>query len=347
MAVFDKCAVFTDIHFGKKNNSKIHNEDCLSFVKWVVSECKKENIKTLIFMGDWHDNRRTLNILTMDYSIRAFELLNDNFDKVYFIIGNHDIFFREKRDVHSIQIAEKYKNIKVIDEIYKEDELIFVPWLVQDEYKLLKNVKAKYMFGHFEIPTFLNNSKHEITEYGTVELDSFKNINKVFSGHFHARQVKNNVHYIGNCFPHDFSDANDLKRGFMILTWDGDITYKTWEDQPRYTVIELSKLLDDPSKYINDKTYIRIIMDIDLSYEDTMQLKDELMKNHSPRDISLVQKDSENSVDDMTLLDTTVFKTVDQLILEGLNKLSEIENNNIDANLLKSIYNDLDITLEK
>ena len=30
--LFKKAAVFTDIHFGLKSNSKIHNDDCEAFV---------------------------------------------------------------------------------------------------------------------------------------------------------------------------------------------------------------------------------------------------------------------------------------------------------------------------
>jgi hypothetical protein len=29
-----KFALLTDIHFGKKNNSAIHNQDCVDFIEW-------------------------------------------------------------------------------------------------------------------------------------------------------------------------------------------------------------------------------------------------------------------------------------------------------------------------
>ena len=32
--LFKKAAVFTDIHFGMRQNSKHHNEDCVNFIKW-------------------------------------------------------------------------------------------------------------------------------------------------------------------------------------------------------------------------------------------------------------------------------------------------------------------------
>ena len=37
-----KAAVCTDIHFGKKTNSKVHNEDCIRFLEWFRDQVKKD-----------------------------------------------------------------------------------------------------------------------------------------------------------------------------------------------------------------------------------------------------------------------------------------------------------------
>ena len=38
----NKAACFTDIHWGRKNNSELHNQDCLRFVEWFCGEVKKD-----------------------------------------------------------------------------------------------------------------------------------------------------------------------------------------------------------------------------------------------------------------------------------------------------------------
>ena len=38
--MFKKAACFTDIHFGLKNNSRQHNNDCENFVNWFIDEAK-------------------------------------------------------------------------------------------------------------------------------------------------------------------------------------------------------------------------------------------------------------------------------------------------------------------
>ena len=84
--LFKKAAVFTDIHFGLKSNSQLHNEGCLNFVIWATAEAKKQGCDVALFLGDWHNNRASINIVTLNYSLRALEHLNDNFGAVYFII---------------------------------------------------------------------------------------------------------------------------------------------------------------------------------------------------------------------------------------------------------------------
>ena len=109
--LFKKAALFTDIHFGLKSNSTLHNEDCLAFVKWATAKAKAEGCDTCLFLGDWHNNRSSLNIVTLSYSLRALEHMNDNFDRVFFIPGNHDLYYRDKRDIQSVEWAKHLPNI--------------------------------------------------------------------------------------------------------------------------------------------------------------------------------------------------------------------------------------------
>ena len=48
--MFKKAAVFTDIHFGLKGNSKVHNDDCEDFVDWFIEQAKAAGCETGIFV---------------------------------------------------------------------------------------------------------------------------------------------------------------------------------------------------------------------------------------------------------------------------------------------------------
>ena len=79
--MFKKLAVFTDIHFGLKSNSKLHNDDCEEFIDWYIDLAKQHGCETGMFCGDWHHNRNSVNITTMDASIRSLEKIGKAFDK--------------------------------------------------------------------------------------------------------------------------------------------------------------------------------------------------------------------------------------------------------------------------
>src|SRR5210317_1635616 len=223
--LFKKAAVFTDIHFGLKSNSKIHNDDCERFVDWYIEQAKANGCDVGIFTGDWHHNRSALNLTTMDASLRSLEKLGNAFDNFYFFPGNHDLYYKDKREIHSVVFGKHVPGVTVVNEPMVIDDVALIPWLVGEEWKNVVKMKCRYMFGHFELPHFKMNAMVEMPDHGELKKEHFGHYDKVFSGHFHLRQVKNNINYIGNAFPHNFSDAGDADRGCMILDWDGEPEY--------------------------------------------------------------------------------------------------------------------------
>lgn len=110
MPLFKKAACFTDIHFGMKSGSRIHNTDCEEFVKWFCKEAKAAGAETCIFLGDWHHNRATTDVSTMNYTVSNLERLNETFEKTYFMVGNHDLFYKDKREINSVEFMRLETN---------------------------------------------------------------------------------------------------------------------------------------------------------------------------------------------------------------------------------------------
>lgn len=337
--LFDEAVVFTDIHLGNKNNSRAHNQDCEDFIIWMIDEAHKRNIRKCIFMGDWHHHRATINVSTLNYTVSNLRRLNDAFDEVIMLMGNHDLYYREKREIHSIPMATEYKNIRVVnDGILVEDNCAFVPWLVDDEWKRVRDVKAKYMFGHFELPSFYMNALVQMPDHGGLKAEDLTKPEKVFSGHFHKRQERGNVIYTGNAFPHNFTDAWDDERGIMFLKWNGTIEYKAWPDAPKYRTVSLSRLIDNPDSILKDKTYCRISLDVGITYEEANFVKETFAQQYNLREISLIpSKKEEHTNDWQTGVDIEV-ENVDSIVLAQLNS---IESTTIQRQMLIDIYNSL------
>jgi hypothetical protein len=335
--LFKKAAVFTDIHFGLKSNSQLHNEDCLDFIRWATAEARAAGCETAMFLGDWHNNRASINIVTLNYSLRALEHLNDNFDAVYFIPGNHDLYYRDKRDIQSVAWATHLGRIKIVNDWFSSGDVVIAPWLVGDDHKKIPNLKGQYMFGHFELPGYMMNAMVEMPDHGTVKREDFNNFDHVFTGHFHKRQTKKNITYIGNCFPHNYADAGDDERGMMILEWGKEPEYRAWPMQPKYRVYALSAVLDNPDKLLSTGMHARVNLDIDISYEEASFIKDTFMESHKLREIKLIPQHNAD-LETMVAQGNIAFQSVDQIVS---NQLTNIESEHYNKKLLLEIYQNL------
>tara|TARA_A100001035_G_scaffold70968_1_gene54324 strand:+ start:26 stop:1036 length:1011 start_codon:yes stop_codon:yes gene_type:complete len=336
--LFKKAAVFTDIHLGLKGNSKVHNDDCEQFVDWFIQNAKDNNCETGIFCGDWHHNRNSLNLTTMDATIRSMEKLGKAFEQFFFFDGNHDLYYKDKRDVNSTAFAKHIPGITFIDEITTKEDVTLVPWLVGDEWKKIKDIKSKYMFGHFELPSFYMNAMVQMPDTGELKAEHFKHQEYVFSGHFHKRQQQGKIHYIGNAFPHNYADAWDDKRGMMILDRENnkEPAYINWDDCPKYRTTTLSKLLDPKQDIIKSKMYLRVTIDVPISYEEASFIKETFINQHKCREISLIPQKQVEEIS--TELDIQQFESVDQIVA---GEIAAIDSDNFNKKTLMDIYNDL------
>ena len=336
--MFKKAAVFTDIHLGLKGNSKVHNDDCEQFVDWFIQNAKDNNCETGIFCGDWHHNRNSLNLTTMDATIRSMEKLGGAFEQFFFFDGNHDLYYKDKRDVNSTAFAKHIPGITFIDKITTKEDVTLVPWLVGEEWKKIKDIKSKYMFGHFELPSFYMNAMVQMPDTGELKAEHFKHQEYVFSGHFHKRQQQGKIHYIGNAFPHNYADAWDDKRGMMILDRENnkEPEYINWEDCPKYRTTTLSKLLDPKQDIIKSKMYLRVTIDVPISYEEASFIKETFINQHKCREISLIPQKQVEEIS--TELDIQQFESVDQIVA---GEISAIDSDQFNKQTLMDIYNDL------
>jgi hypothetical protein len=336
--LFKRAAVFTDIHFGMRQNSKHHNDDCEAFVHWFCKTARERGCDTAIFMGDWHHHRATVNVSTLNYTVNAIEHISKNFERFFFIPGNHDLYYREKRDLNSLPFIKQLNNVVLVNEVLTEGNVSLVPWLVGEEWTKMKRLGSRYAFGHFELPSFKMNAMVEMPDHGGLNSEHFPNQEMVFSGHFHLRQKKGNVHYIGNAFPHNYADAWDDDRGMMILDFGGKPEYIRWPDAPSFKTIDLTRLIENPDKYMNANSFLRVTCDADISFEEANFLKETWQETYNLREISLIPAKREEHVQDWS--GDVHFESVDQIVVQ---QLAAIDSDVVDTQVLIDIYNGLHI----
>lgn len=336
-----KGAFFTDIHFGKKSNSPVHNDDCLRFIDWFAEQVHADpEIDYVGFLGDWNENRSAINLATLTASYLGARKVNDIGLPVFFVVGNHDLYHRHTREIYSVLPFQEFSNFRVINEptVIKEvgDGAFFSPYLFHDEYERLDDMlKIPFWAGHFEFKGF------KITNYGTPMMhgpdpNKFAGPDHILCGHFHQRQQRDNIVYIGNTFPMDFGDAGDRERGMAIYDHRTRlIEFKDWDQAPLYIRCRVSKLLDDEVD-IRSQSRIKCVLDEELTLEEANQIRDAYTKRFQLREFLFEEhhstadgiSETETEIEVPEMDQPSDHNTIDGLIVQMLNdiKVDQIDN---------------------
>ena len=247
-------------------------------------------------MGDWFENRNAINVGTLNASLDGLSSLDELNIPIYFCIGNHDLFHRENRNQFSTYHYSKFKNIILVNEPMQVGKMMFFPYLFKGEYAkaagLIEKEKPDYVFGHFEFRNFVVTGTDRRMDHGP-DHSLFKIPKYLFSGHYHKRQMQDNVIYIGNTFPTNYGDAWDDARGMCILdTRDDDVSFIDWGDCPKYRKVKLSDVLDGQLDF-PAKCRVRCLIDIDIGYSEAQTLREEMIKTLGLREFSLEENIAE------------------------------------------------------
>ena len=197
-------------------------------------------------------------------------------------------------------------------------------------------MQCKYMFGHFELPYFKMNAMVEMPDHDGIKAEMLNGPEYVFSGHFHKRQYKNNIHYMGNAFPHNYADVGDDERGAMFLEWGGEPQYVNWTEGPKYRVFTLKQLLDDHQNLLDEYTYSRVKLDVSISYEEANFVREKFAEQYGVRELQLIPIKEEEEFQGGEI----EFESVDQIVVT---QLDTIESNTVDKQTLIDIYNSIEI----
>jgi len=260
-----KIALLNDTHFGCRNDSPAFIEFQNKFYNDLFFPyLQKENITTLIHLGDVVDRRKFINHNTADNFKRVFwNKLDELGIDTHVIIGNHDTYYKNTNKVNALQNLELNKKCKVYltAETVTFDNLpiLFIPWICDDNQQesisTIENSQSTIAMGHLEIKGFEMHNGH-MNEQG-LEKSMFKRFEKVMSGHFHKKSDDGHIYYLGTQYEMTWSDYN-CQKGFHIF--DTDTRELTRVENPN----KIFKKIIYNDKDINYDTYD--ITDYDRSF---------------------------------------------------------------------------------
>ena len=216
-----KIAIFSDLHVGVHCNSAMWHDIAIKWAEWFAQDLRSKNISEIIFCGDFFHERDAVAVNTIHVACKILNILSEF--KLHVFPGNHDCFYKEKSDVHSLAIMQGRSNVHVYSEpcaikIGNNCDAFVCPWGTSLE----QISNCDVVFGHFEIQTFKMNT-FKMCDHGFSIRPLLEKTPLVFSGHFHFRDERlfeiGKIVYVGNPFQMDLNDANNDK-GYYIF--DGD-----------------------------------------------------------------------------------------------------------------------------
>ena len=158
-------ALITDQHLDGRKGSLVFWEYFKKFYDEIFfPTLEKNNIKTVIDLGDTFDNRKGIDFNVWN-RIRNyyFDRLRDSGIFVHMILGNHCTYYKNTNEINSPELLLKeYDNI----EIYSRPETVMIdgakilmlPWINSSNYeetmKWINDTSAEIAMGHLELSGF-------------------------------------------------------------------------------------------------------------------------------------------------------------------------------------------------
>lgn len=277
-----KVLFFADLHLHAHKRSINRIDDCLKILDWIFSVANTNEIDQIIFLGDLFQDRQKIDVLSYQKTFELFlkyQLANPL--NIYLLIGNHDMYHRERWDINSVSPLKAIPGITVVDKLttinilgYNFD---FMPHAENPLNGLASfEGKRKYLCAHIAVHgAILNSSGMEadvIIEHDgdmvKIDKDSFTKWERCFLGHYHAQQqISDNAEYIGSPLQLNFGESFQTKHLCIFDPSTGERKYVANDFSPRHLIIPQA----DIEKYDLKGNFVKIVVD-DMTSTDVLEM---------------------------------------------------------------------------
>lgn len=224
-----KIAIISDTHCGIRNSSDIFMDYQERFYEEVFFPYMLENdIKQILHLGDYYDNRKTVNFKTLHHNRKIFlDKLREYGITMDIIPGNHDVYYKNTNDLNSLkELLGHYMNeVNLIMDPavvnYDGLDIALIPWINSENEKevinFVKKCNAPILGSHLELSGF--DMAKGMPCYDGMSPEHFERFEMVLTGHFHTKSQHGNIYYLGSQMEFFWNDCNDRKY-FHVLDTD-------------------------------------------------------------------------------------------------------------------------------
>jgi DNA repair exonuclease SbcCD nuclease subunit len=294
-----KALVVSDLHIHSHKDSVDRLEHCLRVLRWVFDEADHWGCSYILFLGDLFHERTKIDVLNY---LRTFEVFMEYFiarrspKQMYLLIGNHDMYHKERWDVNSVKPLSAISNIHIVDEPKTINiggvDIDFCPHTlnpINDLENLKKGRGSKdlrLLLGHLAVHGATLNKlygtradvivEHD-TEMVAINPELFDDWKLTLLGHYHAAQKLNDkVEYVGSPLQLSFGEAFQEKH-LMVLDLDTlDRVYVPNEFSPRHYIISPG----EEDAYNLDSHFVRMVID-DMGAKGLLELRNKITQKYN------------------------------------------------------------------
>lgn len=215
-----KVAIINDVHIGTHDDSPIFHDHIQKFFETeFFPRIIKDEIKTIVCLGDLFDKRKTINMYTLSRAKEYFfNVVKDLGIKLIVLIGNHDAFYKSTNEINTPeQLLKDYDNIFIYSSPTKVGisgkEVDVIPWINKKNYQetldFISSSSNVICFAHLELSGFV--FQQGIVAKTGLSPDIFNRYQTVLTGHYHSKSSKGNVHYLGAHYDLTWADYGEKK----------------------------------------------------------------------------------------------------------------------------------------
>lgn len=282
-----KVLLYSDPHIHNHKQMDQRLTDCLECLEWVFQTAKDRNVKDVICAGDLLHDRKKISVYAYHQVYKIFSKFNDL--KHWLLLGNHDLWYYEKKDISSVMPFDGMPNVTVIDKPRTINisgmDFDFLPFTHDPISAITESFskKSKVMIGHIAVDGAVLNFHHNTQAEVSIEIendmvlvnkDIFNGYKRVFLGHYHgAQKLNNTVEYIGSLLQLTFGEAFQEKHIILLDLDDLSVEYIENTFSPKHFILRPEEL----SNYNLDGNFVRIVTDLST---DIIDVRTKIMENN-------------------------------------------------------------------
>ena len=303
-----KIVIITDTHFGARTDSLIFNEFFYDFYENQFFPYVKSHpeITSFLHLGDCLDRRKYINYkIAKDFRERFIKGLDELNIPCHFIVGNHDIYYKNTLEVNCYNELGMPENSNVYSEptivTIGDYDMAFIPWLTQENQSqfdsIINEPGVQIAFGHLELSGFEMHSG--IMSQTGISKTIFNKFDMVMSGHFHKRSTDGHIYYLGCPYQMSWADANDIKGFHTFDTSTRELEFipneKNIFEKIHYNDKTTNYNELEVSKY--DQKFVKVFVENRDDYYAFDKFLDRLYNDISVHDLKVIEDFSDLSVD--------------------------------------------------